>query len=42
MLARPNPSKKLINQIINKLNYNHAVIPIIKKQMMQQNVMKKI
>jgi len=28
--ARPNPSKKLINQIINKLNYNHAVVPIIK------------
>jgi len=28
--ARPNPSKKIINEIINKLNYNHAVIPIIK------------
>ena len=28
--ARPNPSKKLINKIINKLNYNHAVVPIIK------------
>ena len=28
--ARPNPSKKLINQIINKLDYNHAVVPIIK------------
>jgi len=28
--ARPNPSKKLINEIINKLNYNDAVVPIIK------------
>jgi len=29
-VARPNPSKKLIDEIINKLNYNHAVVPIIK------------
>ena len=28
--ARPNPSKKLINEIINKLNRCHAVTPIIK------------
>ena len=28
--ARPNPSKRLINEVINKLNYNHAVVPIIK------------
>ena len=28
--ARPNPSKKLINNIIAKLNNNHAVVPIIK------------
>ena len=28
--ARPNPSKELINQIIDKLNYNNAVVPIIK------------
>ena len=28
--ARPNPSKKFINQIINKLKNNHAVIPAIK------------
>tara|TARA_Y100000590_G_scaffold11522_1_gene14110 strand:- start:365 stop:1501 length:1137 start_codon:yes stop_codon:yes gene_type:complete len=28
--ARPNPSKKLINNIITKLNNNHAVVPIIK------------
>jgi len=28
--ARPNPSKKLINKIITKLNYNHAVVPIVK------------
>ena len=29
-VARPNPSKKLIRKIINKLNHKHAVIPIIK------------
>jgi len=29
-VARPNPSKKIIKEIINKLNFNHAVIPIIK------------
>ncbi len=29
-VARPNPSKKIIKKIINKLNFNHAVIPIIK------------
>ncbi len=29
-VARPNPSRRLINEIINKLNYNHAVVPIIK------------
>tara|TARA_B100001996_G_scaffold376048_1_gene356821 strand:+ start:58 stop:1194 length:1137 start_codon:yes stop_codon:yes gene_type:complete len=28
--ARPNPSKKLISEIIKKLNYNHAIVPIIK------------
>ena len=28
--ARPNPSKRLINEIINKLNYNDAVVPVIK------------
>ena len=28
--ARPNPSKKLINEIINKLRKNDAVIPAIK------------
>jgi len=28
--ARPNPSKKLINQIIKKLKKNDAVVPIIK------------
>ena len=28
--ARPNTPKKLINEIINKLNYNHAVVPLIK------------
>ena len=29
-VARPNTSKKLINEIINKLKNNHAVIPIVK------------
>jgi len=28
--ARPNPPKKLINEIIDKLNYNLAVVPVIK------------
>ena len=28
--ARPNPSKKIIGEIINKLKKNNAVIPIIK------------
>ena len=28
--ARPNPSLKLLNEIINKLKNNHAVIPVIK------------
>ena len=28
--ARPFPSKKVINEVINKLKNNHAVIPIIK------------
>ena len=28
--ARPNPSKKLIRQIINSLKNNHAVVPILK------------
>ena len=27
--ARPNPSKKLVNEIINKLSNNHAIIPVI-------------
>ena len=29
-VARPNPSRKLIIEIINKLNNNNAVVPIIK------------
>ena len=29
-VARPNPSKKLINEIIRKLNNNEVVIPVIK------------
>jgi len=29
-VARPNPSKKLVGEIINKLSNNHAVVPIIK------------
>ena len=29
-VARPNPSKKIIKEIIKKLQKNHAVIPIIK------------
>ena len=29
-VARPNTSKKLINEIVNKLKYNHAIIPIVK------------
>ena len=28
--ARPNPSKKLITKIVDKLNNNHAVVPLIK------------
>ena len=28
--ARPNPSKKLIIKIVDKLNNNHAVVPLIK------------
>ena len=28
--ARHNPSKKLIREIINRINYNHAVVPIIR------------
>ena len=28
--ARPNTSKKLIKELINKLSHNHAVVPIIK------------
>jgi len=28
--ARPSPSKKIINEIINNLKRNHAVVPIIK------------
>ena len=28
--ARPNTSKKLVNDIISKLKYSHAVVPIIK------------
>ena len=28
--ARPNPSKKLINEIIKKINNNDAVVPVIK------------
>jgi len=29
-VARPNPSKKLVDRIINKLNNNQAVVPIVK------------
>jgi len=29
-VARPNPSKKLIDDIINKLKHNHAAVPVIK------------
>ena len=29
-VARPNPSKKLISEIISKLKDSHAVVPIIK------------
>jgi len=29
-VARPNPSKKIINEIIKKLKKNHAVVPVIK------------
>jgi len=28
--ARPFPQKKMVNEIINKLKYNHAVVPVIK------------
>ena len=36
--ARPNASKKLINEIINKLNYNHAVVPLIKTEATRNNL----
>ena len=39
--ARPFPSKKIINEIINNLKRNHAVVPIIKIND-ATNVLKKI
>ena len=46
-VARPIPSKKIINKIINKLKTNHAVIPIIKvsdatKRIEKKNIYKNI
>ena len=41
-VARPNPSKKLIGKIINKLKNNHAVVPIIKANDATKRVEKKI
>jgi len=40
--ARPNPSKKLINEIINKLKKNDAVVPIIKIKDATKRVKKNI
>ena len=45
--ARPNPSKKIIRSLINKLNKNHAVIPVIKstdavKRIKKNNIFKNI
>jgi 2-C-methyl-D-erythritol 4-phosphate cytidylyltransferase/2-C-methyl-D-erythritol 2,4-cyclodiphosphate synthase len=40
--ARPFPSKKIINEIINKLRTNHAVIPTIKVNDATKRVEKKI
>ena len=41
-VARPFPSKKLINKIISNLKKNHAVIPIIKINDATKRVKKKI
>ena len=40
--ARPNPSKKLINEIINKLNHAHVVVPVIKATDAAKRYKKKI
>ena len=40
--ARPFPSKKIINEIINNLKRNHAVVPIIKINDATKRVKKKI
>ena len=40
--ARPFPSKKIINEIINKIRKNHAVVPIIKVNDATKRVEKKI
>jgi 2-C-methyl-D-erythritol 4-phosphate cytidylyltransferase/2-C-methyl-D-erythritol 2,4-cyclodiphosphate synthase len=41
-VARPFPSKKIINKIIRKLRTNHAVVPIIKVNDATKRVEKKI
>ena len=41
-VARPFPSKKIINEIIRKLRTNHAVVPIIKVNDATKRVEKKI
>ena len=41
-VARPFPSKKIINEIIKKLRTNHAVVPIIKVNDATKRVNKKI
>jgi len=40
--ARPNPSKNLINKVISKLNYAHAVVPMIKVSDSTKRYKKKI
>ena len=41
-VARPSPSKKIINEIINNLKRNHAVVPIIKINDATKRVEKKM
>ena len=41
-VARPNPSGKLISKIINELNHNHAVVPLIKANDATKRYKKKI
>jgi len=41
-VARPSPSKKIINEIINNLKRNHVVVPIIKINDATKRVEKKI